>query len=291
MPGRPIDAAALAHQQRRLARAAQPPWLHGEVASRMAERLEAIRVQPARVLDWAAFNGHSADLLQARYPKSRLVQVEPEPLRRVAPKAPWWAALRGRAAVALAPDEVPPASADLLWSNMGLHAVADPQAQFAAWHRVIAVDGFLMFSTFGPGTLAPLAALYREAGWPPPLAPLVDMHDLGDMLVQAGFADPVMDQQTLTLTWPDAGALLAELRSLGGNAEPRRFAGLRTPRWRAQLAARLQALAGADGRLALPFEIVHGHAFRAATRVRMAEETQVALDDMRAMVRARPPRS
>ena len=59
------------------------------------------------------------------------------------------------------------------------------------------------------------------------------MHDLGDMLVQAGFADPVMDQEMLTLTWPDAEALLAELRALGGNADPARCAGLRTPRWRA----------------------------------------------------------
>ena len=67
------------------------------------------------------------------------------------------------------------------------------------------------------------------------------MHDLGDMLVEAGFADPVMDQETITLTWPSGEALLAELRQLGGNVDPRRFAGLRTPRWRSRLAEALEA--------------------------------------------------
>jgi malonyl-CoA O-methyltransferase len=120
------------------------------------------------------------------------------------------------------------------------------------------------------------------------MAPLVDMHDLGDMLVQAGFADPVMDQEVLTLTWPDADTLLAELRALGGNADPRRHAGLRTPRWKARLKQRLQDRADAQGRIAMTFEIVYGHAFRVAARPRLAAQTEVSLDTMREMVRRRP---
>ena len=112
------------------------------------------------------------------------------------------------------------------------------------------------------------------------------MHDLGDMLVQAGFADPVMDQETLTLTWENPRALLAELRSLGGNASPTRWPGLRTPRWRERLHAALQSLAGLDGRLRLSFEIVYGHAFKAPPRAPLSSGTAVSLEDMRAMVRA-----
>jgi malonyl-CoA O-methyltransferase len=112
------------------------------------------------------------------------------------------------------------------------------------------------------------------------------MHDLGDMLVAAGFADPVMDQETVTLTWPSGAALLDELRKLGANVDPRRFAGLRTPRWRRRLAEALEAQAGADGRPRLAFEVVYGHAFRVAPRPRVAAETAVAVDDMRAMIRA-----
>jgi malonyl-CoA O-methyltransferase len=113
-----------------------------------------------------------------------------------------------------------------------------------------------------------------------------DMHDIGDALVQAGFADPVMDQEHLTLTWESPRALLEELHMLGGNTHPGRYAGLRSPRWRGRLEhAITQRLAAAGGRLALTFEIVYGHAFNPAPRVRVAERTEVSLDAMRAMVR------
>jgi malonyl-CoA O-methyltransferase len=163
----------------------------------------------------------------------------------------------------------------LLWSNMALHLAADPQALFAAWHRAVAVDGFLMFSTLGTGTLTSLRSLYAAQGWGEPFAPFVDMHDLGDMLVEAGFADPVMDQETLTLTWPDGGRALDELRGLGGNMAMGRTRGLRTPRWRQRLLDALcaQAKHTADGRIALEFEIVYGHAFRPLPRPRVSTET------------------
>ncbi len=177
-------------------------------------------------------------------------------------------------------------ASQLLWANMTLHAVVDPLDTMRQWQRALAVDGFLMFSTLGPGTLAALRELYRRAGWPTPHAAFVDMHDLGDMLLAAGFADPVVDQEVLTLTWADAEALLAELRSLGLNADPARFAGLRTPRWRRALSGRLADMADGDGRIALEFEVVYGHAFRPPPRVRVAAESSVALRDLQAMARA-----
>ena len=289
---RPLDAVALARVQRRLQRAPQPPWLHAEVARRMADRLPVIRLKPTRILEWGAFIGASASVLKATYPQAQRLAVEPDRARRDTTAAglqqPWWSPARGRdaSATALQAADLAPGSGELLWSNMGLHGVIDPQAEMTAWQRVLAVDGFLMFSTLGPGTLQGLRSLYSEAGWPVPMAPLVDMHDLGDMLVHAGFADPVMDQETVTLTWATPQALLAELRQLGGNVDPRRGAGLHTPRWRERLLARLAERAGPDGRVALDFDVVDGHAFRPAPRPRLAAQTQVPLDDMRAMVRS-----
>jgi malonyl-CoA O-methyltransferase len=117
------------------------------------------------------------------------------------------------------------------------------------------------------------------------------MHDLGDMLLEAGFADPVMDQETITLIWPSGEALLAELRQLGGNVDRARAIGLRTPRWRRRLEAALESAAGADRRPRLAFEVVYGHAFRTAPRARVAAETTLPLDDMRSLIRAgRQPR-
>ena len=175
----------------------------------------------------------------------------------------------------------------LIWANMMLHAVVDPPRLFERWHGLLRVDGFVMFSSLGPGTLAELRALYARLGWPAPTPGFVDMHDFGDMLVQAGFADPVMDQETLTLLYDSPEALLAELRSLGGNAAPDRFAGLRTPRWHARLLRELDAIRNPDGKLALSFEVAYGHAFKVAPRLRPGEATTIPLDDMKAMVRSR----
>jgi len=285
-PSRPVQAEALAQITRRMGRAAEAPWLHGEVARRMAERLRLIRLQPRTLLDWCSFNGASQALLSQAYPQAQVLRVEADAalLQRGQAASRWWSLRRRIACVA--PSQVAAGSAELLWANMMLHLAADPLASLQQWQHALAVDGFLMFSTLGPGSLQGMRALYARCGWPVPHAPFVDMHDLGDMLVRAGFADPVMDQEMLTLTWPDAGALLRELRSLGGNADPARCPGLRTPRWRQRLCTELQQLQGSDGRLRLDFELVYGHAFRAAPKPRVAAQTSVALDEMRAMVRA-----
>jgi malonyl-CoA O-methyltransferase len=294
---RHLDVMSVRACLRRLARSAHAPWLHGEVARRMAERLDIIRAKPDALLEWWAFGGAGTALLTQAYPASQRCIVEPtEPLRarsRQAAATPWWSARRwrGRTAEVVAPDEVVPASVQLVWANMMLHASVDPAALMARWHRALAVDGFVMFSCLGPGTLRELRDLYRRMGWPPAMAELVDMHDLGDMLVHAGFADPVMDQEVLMLSWDSPQALLAELRSLGANASPDRFAGLRTPRWREQLQRELQAMAAPDGRIHMQFEVAYGHAFKAAPKLPVREHTTVSLDDMRAMVRTKSPRT
>lgn len=289
-----LDAAALRHQGTRLLRQPQVPWLHEEAARRMADRLPLVKLQPASLLDWSGPLGGSTTLLQAAYPQAaHLRQVVPPVAGPAAPASQsppstggWWPwrRRRGPQAEPVVAADVHAGDAELLWSNMLLQAVDDLPGLLGRWQQALAVDGFLMFSTLGPGSLTSLRALYQARGWGEPFAAFVDMHDLGDMLVQAGFADPVMDQELLTLSWPDGDAALRELRSLGGNVALSRHVGLRTPRWRRQLAQAL--VAGApDGRPTLQFELVYGHAFKAAPRHRVAAQTAVPLDDMRSMVR------
>ncbi len=278
---------------RRLAREAEPPWLHREVARRMAERLAIIRRQPACVIDWWGWLGAGGELLDEAYPQAQRIVVEPDGAMRARSEAashrPWWSARRWQSPVprVITEGDPLPASAQLVWANMMLHAVADPPALFTRWQRALDVDGFVMFSCLGPGTLRELRALYERLGWGAATPTFVDMHDLGDMLVHAGFADPVMDQEVITLQWRDAASLLAELRGLGSNAAPQRHAGLRTPRWRTRLLSELNALADARGRISLSFEVAYGHAFRAAPRARTSDVTSVPLDDMRALIRGR----
>jgi malonyl-CoA O-methyltransferase len=283
---RAIDRSALRRWQQRQAQAAEPPWLHGEVARRMAERLQIMKRVPTVVIDWWSRSGAGGELLRATYPKAQQLRVEPAAVMQ-RPKAalPWWSAQRWRNDDAVAESSVPDGQAQLLWANMMLHAVADPGALFTQWRKALSMEGFVMFSTLGPDTLKTLRQTYRDAGWGVAHAPFVDMHDLGDMLVRAGFADPVMDQEMLRLTWATPDALLTELRGLGLNADPARCAGLRTPRWRARLGAALAEHAGADGRIALEFEIVYGHAFNPPPRVAVTGETRLSAADLQRMAR------
>ncbi len=297
---RPIDAQALAAVWRRLGPQPQPPWLHTEVARRMAQRLQLIRLKPKRIVDWWSFLGAGAELLREAYPQAELIAVEPTDamvLRsRDRLQRPWWSPQRWRGADAqvIAQAQAQVSGAQLVWANMVLHAVVDPPALLQRWHRALEPDGFVMFSCLGPDTVRELRQAYRRLGWGAPGIDFVDMHDFGDMLVHAGFADPVMDQETLTLQWDTPAALLAELRLLGGNLSPSRMAGLRTPRWRRRLEQALESLRSPGGRIGLSFEIAYGHAFKAqprdASRDGLPAQTEVSLAQMRALVRSGRPR-
>jgi malonyl-CoA O-methyltransferase len=116
------------------------------------------------------------------------------------------------------------------------------------------------------------------------------MHDWGDMLVQAGFAEPVMDMERITLTYESPERLLNELRELGRNLSVHRRHGLRGQRWLAQLKNVLATLAQPDhqGRLVLTFEIIYGHALKPQPRAKLQAVSEIGLDDMRAMLRRNP---
>lgn len=250
----------------------------------MADRLSLLREPPRRILDWGQPLGQGEAALRTACPQARLLalDVEGQPLRTGRNR--WWQRLRTSSA-----DDQTPAPGDLLWSNLLLHWVDDLPALLARWHERLPTNGMLMFSAFGPDTLAGLRRIWSTQGWGAPCSAWMDMHDLGDALVHAGFRDPVMDMEQLTLTWESPEALLAELRTLGRNTAPQRFAGLRTPRWhetmRQGLADGLRGSQTPDGRLQLRFEIVYGHALRAAPRVPVAAETQVSVDTLRSMAR------
>ncbi|WP_310387553.1 biotin synthase [Roseateles sp.] len=287
---REVDAVALTRQTRRLAGAQTPPWLHVEVAARMAERLPIIKLKPRRVLQWSAFLGAADALLATQYPQAeqRCVELSPELLARsqAAHKRAWWRALGGGAGTQIgAPGSVAAGQAELVWANMCLHANADLPAVLAAWHGALAVDGFVMFSCLGPDSFVELRPIFERMGWGKTAPQWWDMHDIGDAMVGAGFADPVMDQERIGLTWGDGEALLKDLRALGGNLSPERFKGCRSRAWRAKLLNELEALRAADGRLRLSLEMVYGHAFKPKPKIRVSAETTLSLEEMRAMVR------
>ncbi|MGE0072199.1 MAG: methyltransferase domain-containing protein [Thiomonas sp.] len=288
--------AAVACARDRLARF-DPPFIWLEAARRMAERLPLLRMQPQRVLDAGCAWGDGLDLLRKQYPQAQIFGYEPSPrLAQVASarfvRGGWvrWfgrpSAVQVRAADATDPEY--PAQADVLWSNLDLLWQRDRSRVFAAWRRQLQPEGALFFTTFGPDTLKELTQACRAIGYGSQPMAQTDMHDLGDELVHAGFADPVMDMELVRLSWPSAQAALRELRALGAVPHEHHAPGLRTPRaWR-RLERALDASAAHDGRVTLTFELIYGHAFR--PRTERAQQGQVTFDVAQLRQTARQPR-
>jgi malonyl-CoA O-methyltransferase len=283
-----IDAAAAALWDSR--RHGGTPWLHEEVARRMAERLAWIRLVPSAWVDWrparGGLEGHRT--VSARYPKAQAFVVESAADLALTRQAltPGWRSRLPWAASPVRFEAPAPGTAHMVWANMSLHMAADPGAWLAQWHDWLAVDGFLMFSCLGPDTLREVRSAYAELGWPEPAHAFTDMHDWGDMLIQAGFAEPVMDMERITLTFDSAERMLAELRGLGRNLAMQRSRAVRGRNWRSALLAALdRASVASPQRHALSFEVIYGHALRPRPRAAVREQTHVSLAQMRDMLR------
>jgi malonyl-CoA O-methyltransferase len=272
----------------------ETPWLHEEIGRRMEDRLQWIRLQPKQWVDWAPVNGglrtHAA--VRARYPKANCLVLETSELRlqkaKVALTNPWWKVWQRRAVsiASLAKGLPQKEVADMVWANMALHTAVAPQSLLRAWHSLLSTDGFLMFSSLGPDTLRELQPIYQEMGWGDPSHAFTDMHDWGDMLVQAGFAEPVMDMERITLTYVTPSDLLKDLRLLGRNLHHQRHQNLRGRGWRQNLENALLALAKPDhqGRLVLTVEVIYGHALKPLPRVRLADQSSVTLAQMKTLL-------
>lgn len=307
-----VQPAALQRQLSRLAKLPQAPWLHQEVGRRMVGKLDAIRLRPRHWLDWGGWLGgvHAEvarwcpDALHWVWEPSEALRAKSVHALAAHHKPGFWRGLiQSRQPfhdrVTSISDPValhdlngwPEGGVDMLWANMSLHGTSDLPKRLAYWHRAMATEGFLMCSGLGPDTLKELRAIYLDMGWGLCTTAFMDMHDIGDAMVHAGFAEPVMDMEHLTLTWPDAQHLLDELRSWGGNVANGRFAGCRTPRWQKKMQDVLaDRLTGPDGRLALTVEVVYGHAIKPQPRIAVSAETRVSLDDMRQIVKQRTGR-
>lgn len=286
-PSAPIDLARVRRLFADPASTAGADFLRREVASRMHERRQVVKVAPARVLDAGCGRGADLALLQKDYPAAHLVGVDASPAMLQAVPAPRKTfldkLLPARSGMDLACADfsrLPLAvnSVDLVWSNLALLWHPNPDQVFAEWRRVLKVDGLLMFSSFGPDTLKEVRAAFAAAGASPRTLPFVDMHDLGDQLIEAGFSTPVMDVERITVTYDTVAALLADARALGGNplaTGPRGLLG-RAAWQRVQEAFERQRRA--DGKLALSFEVIFGHAFRPAPRKTAAGEAIIRFE-------------
>jgi malonyl-CoA O-methyltransferase len=293
-------------------------FLPREIASRMHERLEYIKVAPSRVLDAACGIGADLPTLRERFTDAFVlgVDISSAMLARARSAegadadngAGWRRFLPSTLAKAFGARGPLFAQADfaalpfaagafeLLWSNLALHWHARPDLVFPEWQRVLKVNGLLMFSTFGPDTLRELAAAYREAERTLGIAPaphtidFTDMHDLGDMLVESGFEIPVMDQEVLTITYQSPESLFADVTRWG--AYPFDRSRVERPEdtqaLRAAVHRNLEALRRDDGTIPLTFEVIYGHAWKAVPRTTAEGHGIVRIEDIGRGPKRRP---
>jgi malonyl-CoA O-methyltransferase len=258
--------------------------LQREIATRLAQRLDYVKLAPKAILDAGCGTGEAVGELGVRYPAARVIALDIALPMVVAARR---RARTGRSVLqrllrpfASSRAAAPPAfvcadlnalplagvCVDLVWSNLALQWVNDLPRAFAEFRRVLRVGGLLTFTTFGPDTLREVRSAFAGVDASTHTNRFYDMHDIGDMLVHAGFAEPVMDMEHVTLTFDAPRAALAELKAIGATnrtrGRPRGLMG--RARWSRAL-QRLEALR-TNGRIPLTFEVVYGHAWKGEPR-------------------------
>lgn len=247
----------------------QTAVLQREVCSRMLERLEYIKLQPKRVLDVGCGTGWGTRQLMAKYPSAQMISLDIAMgmLQAARGTTGWWQKLFSsqQAALLCADVEAMPLasnSLDMVWSNLALQWCNDLPATLIDLHRVLKVEGLLMFSTFGPDTLKELRQSFQGVDGHNHLNRFADMHDIGDMLSHGGFAEPVMDMEYITLTYNDVRAALYDLKAIGANnATAGRSQGLMGKNAWKMLVENYEALRR-DGILPATYEVIYGHAWK-----------------------------
>jgi malonyl-CoA O-methyltransferase len=296
----PIDLTEVRRLFARPGRIAESNFLRREIAGRMRERLELVKINPQSILDAGCGEGEDLAEMRESFPASNLIALDASwemlqagrvretemrtSMHRLLTK--WFPRragasnkLGGRAICGdFANLPLASNSVDLIWSNLALHWHPQPDRVFSEWRRVLKVDGLLMFSCFGPDTLKELRTAFDRTGkGTAHILPFVDMHDFGDMLVQAGFSTPVMDMETITVTYESLDKLITDVRGLGGNPLATKSRGLLGRHLWSQIKAEIEHNRS-GGKLPLTFEIIYGHAFSPVAKKTAAGESIIRLD-------------
>lgn len=253
--------------------------LQKQVREEMLSRLDLVKINPSVILDAGCGTGAASYALQQRFAKSQVVSLDfaypmLQRLRQSGGKAGLAHKLKtllggAKQKLLCADIECLPLaskSTGLVWSNLAIQWCNDLDAALQEFYRVLQPEGLLMFSTFGPDTLRELRVATSHQNTPDQqqtsVNRFIDMHDIGDALVRAGFSAPVLDVERFTLTYDDVKSVMRDLKSIGAhNATDGRSRGLHGRGFLQKLEASYEQFR-ADGKLPATFEVVYGHAWK-----------------------------
>ena len=255
------------HVRRAFGRAAATYDAHAilqeEVQKRLQERLDDTSLSPQRILDIGSGTGRGTAMLRQRFPKAQTIALDLAlPMLRAAKKQRTW--LRPFSRLCADAEALPmvDASIDLLHSSLCLQWCGNLESAFEGFRRVMRPKGLLLFSTFGPQTLQELRAAFAEVDATPHVSGFLDIHQIGDALLAAGFRDPVLERDIFTLTYPSVRNLMHELRAIGAtNADRHRARALTGKAHLQRVVDAYEAFLDGEGRFPATYEVVYAQAF------------------------------
>ncbi|MDK2124004.1 malonyl-ACP O-methyltransferase BioC [Parachitinimonas caeni] len=250
----------------------QSAVLQREVANRLDERFDYVKLQPTRLLDLGSGTGYGRDLLSKRFPDVQVIELDLalSMLQVAKSKASFWAkgwsVLRGvqRTQVCADAENLPFAGAvfDVVWSNLTIQWCNTPDSAFADAWRVLKPGGLFTFSTLGPDTLMELRSAFQTVDDQPHVNRFIDMHDIGDALVKAGFGAPVIDMERITMQYDTVKDVMLDLKGIGAHnvASGRRRGLLGKQAWQKVVGSYEQFRC--NGKLPASYEVIYGHAWK-----------------------------
>jgi malonyl-CoA O-methyltransferase len=241
--------------------------LQARVGTELLQRLAFFHLEPRVILDLGCGTGTAATQLRRRFPRARVLGIDSAYLmaREARRRQRFW---RRFECVCADAHALPLAthSVDLLFSNLMLQWCDDPGALFAEAQRVLRPGGLMLFSTLGPDTLHEMRAAWAHADAASHVSAFADMTQLAAAMSHSGLSEPVMDRELQLAHYPDARALMNELRTLGARhaAADRR----RTLTGPGRLQAMLKAYESMRTGSGIPasWEIIYGAGFAGTAR-------------------------
>ncbi len=255
--------------------------LQKEVCRRLLQKLDYIKLSPQLILDAGVGTGEAVAPLMKRYKKSRVIALDLS--ERMLAKALRHGGLLRKPELVCADVEQLPFrenSFELIFSSLTLQWCNDLPATMQDFLRVLKPGGLLVFTSFGPDTLKELRACWNQIDDAVHVNQFTDMHDVGDGLLQAGFADPVMEAETITVSYESVDKLMADLRAIGANATAE---GGRTGLTAPSVLSKLRQAYDVyrlENRLPASYEVVYGHAWKPAASQPEKHELRVNITEL-----------
>jgi malonyl-CoA O-methyltransferase len=230
-------------------------FLQKEIATRLDAKLNVISGESNVILDLGAGTGLLSKQLSKRFPDSQLICLDFAQL-----------SLKNNPSsnkICADAYQLPLAdnSVDMVISSLMMQWCPDLKQLFSEIHRVLKNDGLILFSTFGPDTLKELKKSWSVVDSEAHVNTFTDMHDIGDQMLGAGFQSPVMEMETLTLTYQTVTDLLRDLKAIGAQTVNTRSKSL-MGKDKFQLMIKMYESYRKDGKLPATYEVIYGHAWK-----------------------------